>query len=382
MTKKNTELTQMLIPTNTPLVDSFTFRIPLEKCKVIDKRLTSETCIYYVDLEDSDGEILPPKPFIFKENGITLRFALCSIPEFDKESGTKNMVQYVYSTLTTKMLKERYFDGINLHNIYDLYLALLRFEVYTCSYEDFLSSKVSDIDICINRYLRPRSLFPQMLSDLQNATGTKKKYTELTCDANMEILRFKKRQTATPSMPFVKSYNKELEMLTKSAEFWNTYLFPEYGHAIKGLTRVEATIKNYRHKERLLRYNLLPMFNTIDDLLRLSEKQLYNFLTFSINGYIEKKPRKRAAGLSPTDHLIYELIVNSLEAGYDFKDILSIADTWKGSKPSVTPVGKSRMRRKMEELFNLVIHKDIKIRNKQTYNHHIREYFRYLQIEI
>ena len=371
---------EFLIPTNQPLTDSFSLKIPLLQCDVIDKRLTSLTCLYYESIDAHDSQLNPPKPLIFEQNGVKVRFSLCEIQLHDKEQNIKIPTKFVVLTVSAKLLYGDYFQGINKNNIYKIYSEFIKYEVIYCDFDVFLSGIISDVDICFNRYCDTEQIFIDALHELENQADTKKKYLRIVDEVANKGISFNRRDFATPSLPFIKIYHKELELIHNSSIFWNTYLFDKYKKSIKGLTRFEATIRNYSHKARLEKYGILSKFRTLSEYLELPQEDLMKFCVFSINSYIEKKARVKAPDLSPTDHIIFELMQNCVFKGYSGKDLLSIADSFKGSNAETTSVAQSRMRKKIKDLFDLLIHKDIKIQSQATQNAHIKEYLTFLNL--
>ena len=370
------------IPINVPLTDSFSLKIPFNECQILDERLTSNTFIYYETLDAIDSEPNPPKPMLIQGNGITIRIGLCEIPLLDHKTREKIQTKFINLTVSSKLLRQNYFDGISKHNIETLYNEFLSFEVFTCSLETFLNGYISDVDICFNRYCVSPKIFSDSLDILMLQTGNKQKHLHKIHDAQNIGLTFNKRDFAKPSIPFIKLYHKEYELLTKSAEFYNIYLFPTYSEGIKNLTRVEVTIKNYDHKKRLEKFGIIPSFKTLEEYLNLSQAELYQVIVFSLNSYIELKARQKAPNLSPTDHIIYELIQNCIISGYDHKALLNVVISFKGSTPEATHVSHSRMRKKINELFDLLIFKDVKIQTKANQNAHILEYLNFLNLKI
>lgn len=369
------------IPINTPLTDSFSLKIPFLDCEIIDKRLTSQTCIYYESLDLIDCELNPPKPIIIQYQGITVRIGLNEIPLLNPITKVKTLTKFINLTVSAKLLKQRYFEGINRSNIEILYNEFISFKIFTCSFQTFLNGYISDVDICINRYSNSPIAFEDSLDVLTAQTGTKSKFLHKVSECQNLGLAFNKRAFAKPSIPFIKFYHKEFELLTKSAEFYNKFLFPKYASQIKNLTRVEVTIKNYDHKKRLKKFNICDDFKTLNEFLLIKEKDLYNIIVFSINSYIETKPRQKAPNLSPTDHIIFELIQNCLLAGMDYKTISNLVLSFKGSTQQSTDVARSRMRKKIKDLFDLLIHKDLKIQGIAKHNAHVLEYLSFINLK-
>jgi len=357
-------------------------KIPFDQCDVLDERLTSMTATYYETLESIDDDLQPPKPIVIVQNGITLRFSLCEIPIYNKETREKVPTKFVNITLSAKLLKEYYFEGINKFNIKYLYKYLLDFCVIHFSFETLLNSNASDVDICINRYCGTAKIFLASLECLKSQSGTKDKFFNIIDTPNNIGLAINDRHRAKPSLPFIKLYHKENELLSKSLEFYQTYLEKEFARDIKGLTRFEATIRNYEHKKRLERFGILPNFKTLGELLEIPQENLYDFCVFSMNSYVETKARQKAPNLSPTDHIIYELLQNCILKGYDYKSLLNIVEDFKGSSAQTTSVARSRMRSKITELYDLLVFKDVKIQQKANHNSHVLEYLNFLNIKL
>ncbi len=164
------------IPINVPLIDSLSLKIPFLLCDILDLRITSLTSTYYESLESHDEDLNPPKPLLIKNNGISIRIQLISIPEFDRILNSSNNVQYISLTISSKLLCENYFQGINSKTIQQIYNFFMGLEVFQCSFQTFLNSKVSDIDVCINRTIDTPILFSNTLDNLLTQVGTKRKF--------------------------------------------------------------------------------------------------------------------------------------------------------------------------------------------------------------
>mgnify|MGYP006896870954 CR=1 FL=1 len=365
------------IPINKAVTDSFSLKIPLAECDVLDERLTSLTATYYESLDLVDCELSPPKPVMITKYGITVRFSLCAIPIYDKALEAKVKTDFINLTVSAKLLKHRYFEGITLENISLLYQTFIDFDVFTCPYRVFMSGMITDIDICINRYCETPATFSNILQELVVQSGTRSKHLKIFGEADNIGLNFNERRFAKPSLPFLKFYHKELELKSKSKEFFDTFLTP-FADQIKGLTRVEATIKNYDHKRRLDKYLVIPMFRTLEEYLEIPEKKLFDFVCFSLNSYLTKEVRVKAPNLAPTDHLIYELMQNCILKGYDYDSLLSIADTFNNASAKSTEVSRSRMKKKITELFDLLIHhkKDTHLLGIEKQNMLVNEYLK------
>jgi hypothetical protein len=360
-----------IIPIGKAIIDSFSLKIEMSKIDVLDAKLTSMTSIVYQDTGEFE-ENLPPKPVVISENGITIRFSLCSFPVYDKETGERPLTQFLVLTVSSKLLKERYFEGINKFNISHLFKTFLEFNVFSCTIQSFLNGQISDIDICVNNHAT-KPIFSEVCKSLLIMAGLSSQRMRLFDDEKQIGLMFSNRGWGTPSYPFIKAYHKELELKTKSKEFYDNYLQP-YEEQMKNLVRMEGTIRNYKHKLRLEKFDVLPKFKTLGDFLEIPEKNLHSFLNFSLNSYVNKTRTLPTPQLSPTDHLLYNLIQMCIDKGYDKIDILAVCDTFKGANVESDKVAKSRLKNKVKKLIDLLVDKDRKIKEKLQTNQAVKVY--------
>lgn len=379
---KSKALTNPLIPINKAVIDSLSLKIPFSECNIIDERLTSQTCIYYETLDMIDCELHPPKPIVIIQDGITVRVSLTEIPIYNKELDKHETTKFIVLTLSSKLLRTRYFEGIHKHNLMYLYNQFMYMNVFRCSLETFINGHISDIDICINLYVEHPSIYHDALNLIVTDCGVKAKYCHLINENQNLGLTINTRHSAKPSLPFIKLYYKEYELLTKSAEFYNKFLFPEYGQAIKKLTRIECTIRNAHHKRRLIKHNIIPEYTTLKEFVEIPESNLREFVVFSLKSYIEPQFRIKSPDLSPTDHIIFQLIQNCYQKGYDKDSLLQIADLFDNHNKDSTDVARSRIRSKIKSLSDLILNTDLKIAAKENYNHHVISYLNQLNLKI
>lgn len=377
-----TDLQKVSIPVNIPLIDSLKLRIPFNDCIIIDEKLTSLTSTIIEDTGEIVNEGSKPIECKFLIDGVTFRIQITQIPIYDEKTEERIPTKFLEIVLTSKLLKSNYFDCITNKNLKYFYNCFMSFKVFSCEYETFINSQVSDIDICINRYTNNLESFKDILNGLFVQSGTKQKHLRpINKDSNLGLM-FKERKTAKPSLPYIKLYHKELELRSKSLDFYEKYLFPKYDYAIRNLTRIEATIRNSRHKSRLYKFGVLPEFKTLFELVNISKSDLLKFVKFSISSYITKSIRKKAPNLSPTDHIIFELIQNCVLSGYDFNTLLSVSNTFKGNSDQTTANGQSRIRKRVTTLYDLLIHKDLKLQSKANQNKHVISYLEYLGLKL
>lgn len=340
------------IPLNDPCTDSCSLEIPESEITIIDHTLTSRIKLFYVDIgengifEDST-DFLPPKPYCNDDNGIRVRFLWVIRPNLKDKSVRKNLKV----TLSAKLLRSRYFEGLTKSNIADAYNYLMSLNVFKCSYEAFLDSSISDIDVCKNSRMNPKH-FHRSLNNVKNqcSAGKTKHFSDVFAKKNLVGkyinvgLEIVSRASAKASTPYVKFYHKQLELESKkSIEFYNNFLMR---FNIKELIRTEVTLKGYHHKKRLSKNISFPDFKTLREWLDISKNTLSRFFHYSINSYFDKKePRKFMEELSPKDYWITHLIGLCVDKGCDIDDIKKPLEMYEGTQ-------KTRLKKQINFLFD------------------------------
>lgn len=313
-----------VIPLNVGLIDSLTIYLPLDKIQILDERLTAEYNIYYPNTGEIIDDLNPPKAMMVNDNGINFRISKVVFPPRNNEPPQ----ELIRLTLTTKMLFERYFDGINIDNISSIvdYInsrKLLKFDLQTA-----LDAITNDIDICINYnllfepYKESLYFFKKMVkpSKQHQVTIFPRKET-FKLDKNYGI-QFGERDKGSIGSPFCKFYNKTEELLTHSADFYNNYIYPQlrYGFNIDNIIRKEITIKNGAVKQNLIKKYLVNQNNpmkSLRDILSITPNQLTKICNIQLKYYFEKKEFHISEDLSPTDQIISYYMAKIVELGGD-----------------------------------------------------------------
>ena len=158
-------------------------------------------------------------------------------------------------------------------------------------------------------------------------------------------VQFGIRSQSTIGYPFLKIYNKTLELETKSKDFANTYLNGiDYSNRI----RAEMTIKNSNHVKRILGDSK----NTLSNVLSYSQDDLRKFFVHAWRVHISgvtAKPKSRSK-LTGNKLVMYNYIKALDENGLSRFDIekLSIQD-------SPNRMHTSRIRELFSELYAMAI---------------------------
>ena len=261
-------------------IDSFKIRILKETLKQITLpyNLNAEIISIYADTGEIINPDQPNKANILKlsnDNDITsVTIAI--------ESIRTSLSQRDYLTLkiTSKLLKQGYYEGINSKTIYNV-LEYLNSVGVGITIEQLLKSEITDIDICKDIYLTPNEynlLINRIKIDTKASQEHNKGYNIFNQKENKGI-EFSSRKKATPNNPFFKIYNKFLDSASvKHSNFFKHYLI----ETETNLHRIEFTLKNKKHFEK---YNLN---NTLETFLAIEQKDLNMILSNITSTHLNK----------------------------------------------------------------------------------------------
>ncbi len=361
-------------------IDSLSLSIPIENCTILNSNFTSRIVTYYYDTEEFDEELQNSKPLVFTYDGITVRFRIA-----ERFTG-KTTHKFIILTLSAKMLKTRYFQGITIYNTKFLHQEILNLGVIDISYADFLDSRVSDVDVCTNYKIDEFTFVKankKLITLAQNGKdrffnffekmNRQKQYINLGLEVNS-------RPKAKPSTPYFKNYYKTIELTTKSLEFYNNFLKNEMlknNQSIRNLARIEYTIKGFKHKERLIKKGLLKNnFNTLKELLMVPKDQLKKIIYSGFKEYLEIPKnlgsKKSYSGLSPTDALIINYMEQLILSGKDKIDLMEIISMFQGTQ-------RARLKSKINKLWSFIQSNNEALINKHKENEQVQQFIRKIE---
>jgi len=284
-------------------IDSFKYRIDLDKVKILDNNLLD--CLITQTVNSATGEIISSKEL--KLNSLKPEFDFYHIHfAINDLFGQKFLVILINS----KILESDYLNGISMRNIELVYKRLMSTKIIELSFEDFLEfGLVSDIDVKKDFELDIESFKTVINTLYQNTKPTKQaKYgaNKFIKEHNLGI-EWNKRENATSKHPFLKLYHKEIE----SKHGNNKEYF--YNHIdlklTKNVVRCEATIKGTKE---LSMYGIEG--NRLIDLMKVPESKLSSVIEYAIDLNIEPRLRrsKPKDGMNPTETIIYGFISNMI----------------------------------------------------------------------
>lgn len=318
-------------------VDSLKIRIPFSDVKVIDENLTDKWILYNPATGEQDETYFKENSLCKSDKGISVRFAI-------EEQMTANKTKETYLTmlLPSKILKEKYFEGITEHNIDKVYDELMSYEVVSFSLDTFLHrSACTDVDFKKDSVC---NAFESIIKGLSNsAIPSKKKnegYRSFNKKNNQGIEFSDRRTTAYKSNPYLKLYNKELQLTYDSNVFANEYLKNiNYTNVI----RIETTVKNKKH------FKHLGINDTsLHSILSISNEVKEQIISKAIQKHIEPRTRQinTPNELTPSDMIIHNAIVLLLDSGMSYENIKRQLTSSIKSSPT-----KSRKRKEMDLIY-------------------------------
>jgi len=272
-------------------IDSLKIRIPLENVKGVTPEITAKRFV----VNSVSGAVereLKSKGEKILQDGISTYYAIQSQPT-GYGTATKDYIKLIYS-------------------------ELMRILPVEFSYNDFLSGECTDVDF------KTDMVTPNFSSSLKTIVLHAKKHGRrdygynLFSGAKSKGIEFTKREKATPSNPFLKLYDKSLELTNKSNEFKEKHLDSSNVVVDKNLIRIEFTLKNKKH------FRKYKIDNTsLNALLKLKKKKKRKILKKIVEIHLEPRVRKPyiIGNLSPTDSAIVTLANMLMEQGSSYEII-------------------------------------------------------------
>jgi len=276
--------------------DSGKVRIPMRLVTVLKPELTQKYVLIGEDFGDIDETVTKKGSWRVQSNNYSTRYHI-----HRQGNKHKQMEDFLVIQLNAKILEKQYLEGITLDNIELVYKRLLEQKVVWFNYNDFLhNSGCTDTDLKYDFSLmegqkgEPIKLFSMFTKQLHYLTEDKykvlcrriqKKNQGRTDNQGIE---WNTRPQATDRKPYVKIYNKTLELKYKQGtkQFAEEYLTKE---AISEQRyRLEVTIKNNKH----WKWHKVKD-NSLFGILSLTPEHKYNILTKCIMLYLrDAKPKQ------------------------------------------------------------------------------------------
>ena len=300
-------------------IDSTRLSIPLRNVELTNSNLIDK--ISHLKTNTNTGDIIEElttsgTPYIHHDNGINYKFWI--VNQFSYNNGNRIVEPYISMLCNSKHLKSRYFDGITLDTLSTLYDEYMSLDVFKCTLNVFKSARHTDTDIAIDYEMSKKQFASIKQSIMSNCIDSTKWHT-ITTNSNSGIWSptYKDaRGQATPKYPYVKFYDKEIELLNHSKEFYDAYLKDV---AVDGVVRYECTIKNSSHRRHL---GIVP--TTFVEFLSLDLEEIAKSLFRTY--FISHKPMPIPEHLAPSEKVEAEMVNLLIEFGISSQKIYSIYD--------------------------------------------------------
>jgi len=225
---------------------------------------------------------------------------------------------YLWVLINSKHLQKNYFKGITKETLPQLYEYIMSMDVFHCDYETFKRGIYTDTDICFDFPCR-RNQFEIFKKNLKLSVKDDTKWHSKNRKDNTGIYaphKTKPREVATPSNPYVKFYDKELDFEVKSSKFRDAYM---KGVEYQEVFRYECTIKNRRHAKRLGLEETKTLWDLLDSDLHVLCSQMFR-------EYFLKPKIVQVGKIRPMDRVIIDLMNIAIEKGVDRYKLFAIFD--------------------------------------------------------
>jgi hypothetical protein len=258
--------------------------------------------------------------------------------------------KFIKIVVTSKFLEEDYFNGIDADNVSKIVDVIANMNVITFDKETYLQSYFADLDICID--LQVNGEGQSKIKDYYKDSVIESKRRHINTFRSFPTnLQMNERPKGAPASPFLKFYNKSEELTSKkSIGFYNAYLLPQSEIIKAGIYRVEVTVKNSKHKQRVG----IKECSIVSDLFSLKQSDLERIHKSILSEYIKatKRVMKTNSDLKPTDRMLLNAInfLVTLEQGEEM--ILERLIN------GLTSVEKSRQKKRMMILFEHIADND------------------------
>lgn len=324
-------------------VDSFKLRIPLEEVTILQPEFFNKDNYKVVNV--ANGEMLTEKqwkgtvPSIQVYKYVTIRIAI----EWQINRNQK-VEQYLTLMLNSKLLLERYFEGIHAGTLRLLYDNLMSApEVKQLIHIPYSSFKAGAITDCDYKQDVKRSMvhFKAAIHKLQGIVGRDNPVVKAyTRQDNMGIQFSRRETTEIVKKPFLKMYAKKIQMLKDHADFLREVL---NGGVEDDRIRIEHTIKNLKHWRM---YGIdTPTLDIVTNLPQDTLKEMQQTAIQAYIGTTQQAPKKRSTSLKPEDILILDYMEESIHRGISYSE-------WRNERKmsmKANEVSRNTIARKMEK---------------------------------
>ncbi|MEL7246918.1 MAG: hypothetical protein AAFO03_00815 [Bacteroidota bacterium] len=298
-------------------VDSLKIRLPLDKVSNLDSRLTSPWLLVNSYTGEIDNRGTKSNSYTVPAIGYSIRYGVERQITYDQR-----LKDFLTMTVPSKILHERYFEGITADNVELVYNRLQSHGLVKFSLEDFLhNSGCTDIDLKRDFVFGAdfRQTVRQLEKQVKPSNRKGKGCRPFTERDNVGIEFSDRRTKSYVSSPFLKFYDKGIELLHKSDVFAKAHLS---SLNFENLIRSETTIKNSKHFSRI---SGIKQGNQLINVLKLPQEDKQRAFNLAIQAHLmpPKRAFKSNRKLRGRELMMFELIRHSLDNGADWEQLIT-----------------------------------------------------------
>lgn len=334
-------------------IDSATLTLPLDRVTFPNYRLSQKILSY---IEDT-GEELPIREYNsekLKEEGISTYYALQRLA-YTKEG----QIDVLRVTINAKQLKKDYLKGITPETIEQVYNYHISKGYFYCTYEDFLSGWLTDVDFKIDLYYKDRQEVINQFDTIRQMVSPKLKIqgesvVKVWNEPNNKGLEFYRRKgkikfkgSISPKHQNTRIYLKGLDLLNSkgSYEFYKHHLEP-YGIDAENVLRVETW--GGKNAKQFQVYGIEN--NDLRSVLQIDLKRALPMFQAPISTFLDMTiQKKRDKTTSIEDVAIYRWLSEYIKEGVSLTEAIDLLIL--DSQIELTKQNKYKKRRKYEEVY-------------------------------
>ena len=351
-----------------PKIDSGKISIPLSQCEILNEKLYDKIISQKISL--TTGEVYEentqqgiPYQLDNKEDGTYLRIWV--EPQINYVNGEGISELYISVLINSKHLHEDYFKGITKETLPQLYDYIISLKLFNCNYDSFRYSRFNDIDICFDFLCNPKQ-FEVLKKNIKSSVKDSSLFHSRNTKSNPGLYAPTSRSPrtqATPGKPYIKFYDKQLDLEGRSNVFAKKYLSKvDYTN----LFRYECNIKSRKHLKRLGLSDVKTFYDLLDCRLQIICGQMFK-------EYFHKPKVVKVGNIKPMERVIIDFINICIEQGVPSHEIFKIFD-----RDDVSRQSKSDLIKKYHQIMRREeINKDELESNEITNN-----LFKYLGVDM
>lgn len=225
-------------------IDSLKLRVPLSVCTIKNPKFNSHSLGAILDTVTGEIDLdkdFKKASFKVEEHGVKTKYLIQK-----QKTSLGLMVDHLFILFNSKLLGSDYLHGITKDNVERVYTALMAQDVVSVPFPSFLDGNCTDVDFKADIPCAREAMKKAIAALVARTKPSKHKDKGIALFNSKENLgvSWGKRETAVPSVPFIKLYSKLTELKYNSTEFYTKY-FNE--GEIDDSLRVEWTLKGAKH---------------------------------------------------------------------------------------------------------------------------------------